>query len=90
MKNEQYEQLKEEVVLLFNNKMGSEGINLKYVKSEVRCNIQYYKLIIQNRFMDNRYDTSISLSKEGEKEIRDFFENKGVKFTFTNTVISIS
>ena len=90
MKNKQYEQLKEAVVLLFNNKMEDEGVNLRYVKSGVDGNIQSYKLIIQNRFMDNRYDTNISLSKEGEKEIREFFENIGVKFTFSNTVRSIS
>ena len=89
--NKEYEKLKESVVEEFNNKMKKEGCNIRYVKSNSVTNEldQDYKIIIQNRFMDNKYDYVINLSEEGEKEIREFFESRGVRFQFSNTVRSI-
>ena len=82
--NKEYEKLKESVVEEFNNKMKKEGCNIRYVKSNSVTNEldQDYKIIIQNRFMDNKYDYVINLSEEGEKEIREFFESRGVRFHF--------
>ena len=87
--NKQYEQLKKDMVELFNFKMKEEGCNIKYVEAMNDLGVQIYKIIIENRFIDNTYDSTINLTKEGEKEIREFFETRGVKFQFSNTVRNI-
>ena len=89
--NKEYEKLKESVVEEFNNNMKKEGGNIRYIQNNSLTNEldQDYKIIIQNRFIDNKYDYVINLSEEGEKEIREFFESRGVRFQFSNPVRSI-
>lgn len=86
--NKEYEEIKRKAVESFNKEMISKGICLRYVEDNIESiDGQHYKLRVSDLFL--RKDTPFSLNEEGKKFIRDYFESKGVKFMFTNTVNNI-
>lgn len=89
MYNKEYEKLKEAVILLFNNEMEKEGSCLRFIEDTKDMNIQSYKLVVLDKYIDNTYAPAPNLTDEGERKIREFIEKYGVKFQFTNTVRNV-
>lgn len=88
--NVEYEQKKAVVVKEFNEQMKKEGSNIGFVKGHNSFDSQMYTLTIIDKYIDNKFMGAVNLTDEAKIMIREYFESRGIKFQFSNTVNNIA
>lgn len=79
------------MVDLLNYKIKEQGSNFKYIIDFNDGDSTVYKLIIQDKFIDNEYAPIPNVTKEFEIFVREFFKQYGVTNTgYSNTVKTIT
>ena len=81
--------LQSKMVEHFNLKMKEENSCVRYVEDFRDGNTISYKIIIEDKYVDNKY-MPVNITKEFEEMVRVFFKEYGVEDTgFSNTINTI-